>query len=561
MFILVLALLTTAVQASSSVPISVRGADEKSFTPDLISLPLEKESTLYDVIVVGGGLSGLTSALYLTDRHKRVLLLEKESELGGLAFGGSLGNGVQYDRGAAYWTDAYPEELKILKRIGMGDYQDRYAIHEPIDSYYWNEKLYVGIWEKDTLEKLPATFALFKYELQKATAEGFAPNQPLEESDHQSLDHYSAAEWIRQMPGRVLLRAFEGDADARAIYDRFLADPVAQSPDPMGNVIGLINLYSRSALGATSDQVSALAFANFYCSELETRYTTVIGTGHAAEKLTEHLERSGLATIRTSAAVGRITQAHHRVTVQYLKDGRNHEVKARYLVFAAQLNIAPKIIDGLANTQQGSLMSALGYSHYSVHSVRVNGHPYRATYDTWVRRSDYKDSDFTDIILGRWMDPLIQGYEGMRDFFKNPVDRNGNPDNDGILTIYHPLTPDWIGKGYTEDQARELARGAIDRMIDGFSKMPEGYVQGPIDMVSAETTRWPFSVHIPKPGHFSNRAKVMRRRFGRIHFAHSNLGTPAFEEALFRGHCAANHILKRIDPTFKMEKWSACPRD
>jgi phytoene dehydrogenase-like protein len=37
------------------------------------------------VIVVGGGISGLTASLYLTDRDKKVLLLDKEKSLGGLA--------------------------------------------------------------------------------------------------------------------------------------------------------------------------------------------------------------------------------------------------------------------------------------------------------------------------------------------------------------------------------------------------------------------------------------------------------------------------------------------
>ena len=37
----------------------------------------------YDVIVVGGGLAGLTATYKLTKDNKRVLLLEKDSILGG----------------------------------------------------------------------------------------------------------------------------------------------------------------------------------------------------------------------------------------------------------------------------------------------------------------------------------------------------------------------------------------------------------------------------------------------------------------------------------------------
>lgn len=52
--------------------------------------------------------------------------------------------------------------------------------------------------------------------------------------------------------------------------------------------------------------------------------------------------------------------------------------------------------------------------------MHVKGHPYRATYDTWTRASDYTEDDFTDVIIGRWMDPKINGYLGMRDFKKDP---------------------------------------------------------------------------------------------------------------------------------------------
>ena len=37
------------------------------------------------MIIVGGELSGLVTSLYLTDRNKKVLILEEEKDLRGLA--------------------------------------------------------------------------------------------------------------------------------------------------------------------------------------------------------------------------------------------------------------------------------------------------------------------------------------------------------------------------------------------------------------------------------------------------------------------------------------------
>lgn len=73
------------------------------------------------------------------------------------------------------------------------------------------------------------------------------------------------------------------------------------------------------------------------------------------------------------------------------------------------------------------------------------------------------------------------------------------------------------------------------------------------------TNRWPYSVHIPEPGHFSMRSKIMGKTFGNVIFGNNNMGTPAFEEALHRGHCAANRALYRLNPKkFVQESWSKC---
>lgn len=58
-------------------------------------------------MIVGGGLSGLVASLYLTDSNKKVLILDKEKSMGGLAAWREDKRGFSYDRGAAYWTKAY----------------------------------------------------------------------------------------------------------------------------------------------------------------------------------------------------------------------------------------------------------------------------------------------------------------------------------------------------------------------------------------------------------------------------------------------------------------------
>lgn len=543
----------SAAVASPSYPITVRGGDEASFTPatspsDIVNVP-----AMYDTIVVGAGLSGLSTAVYLSDQGKHVLLLEKESNLGGLASSGRTQAGVRYDRGAAYWTSAYEEEQKILDHIGLGDFVNKYAIHEPIDSYYFKDHLYEGIWDDATLAQLPASFAVFKYELNKANDDDLIPDQPLEEAPHMDLDAYSAAQWIRQMPARLAARQ---DADSQKLYSQFMTDSRVNRADPMTDVIGLMDLYCRSALGTNSNKVSALAFANFYISEIVTRYTTQTGTAGAAERMEAMLRaRPELVTILTSAPVGKITNEKDSVEVVFSTGHHEFRAYAKYAVFSGELKIAERLIDGFdkADPERAMLVKNLKYADYSVHNVMLNGHPYRASYDTWTRADDYTEKDFTDFILGRWMDPSIDGYLGMRNFERDPAD------NQGIFTIYHPLPQNAVGKGYTDKQAKGLAEFAVNRLKQIFSPVLKDSWGTKIDVVSVETSRWPYSVHIAEPGHYLHKARILRRRMGHIFFANNNLGTPAFEEALFRGHCAANNVLLLLDQGFKPESWTRCP--
>ncbi|MEK6578276.1 MAG: FAD-dependent oxidoreductase [Bdellovibrionota bacterium] len=543
-------------QPESKFDVVINGGDESSFYPPITGTPVRDEGE-FDVIIVGGGLAGLTSAVYLGERGKSVFLLEKEKHFGGLASGTRTENGTRYDRGAAYWTDAYEEELEILKHIGLGDFKEKDAIAEPIDSYLWNGKLYEGIWEDETLKELPASFEVFKHELVKGNEAGLFPNQPIEESKKLQLDAISAETWIKRMPAKLSKRK---DEESLKIYARFKSEVASgriKAKDPMRDVIDMLDLYCRSALGTRANGVSAVAFGNFYISEIETRFTTPIGTGRAAKNMEKILRDLPNVVLSKLTPVGKIVPRKNSVDVYYNKNGDTRIAKAKFVIFAGQIKLAPKMIEGFErdSPEQAHLMSDLGYSHYSVHVAQIKGHPYRATYDTWTRGADYTEEDFTDVILGRWMDPAIKGYEGMRDFSKNPSDDHG------IMTIYHPLPPSWLGTGYTDEQVIRQAKSSVQRMLQIYNPLLKEKWGTQIEVQKVEANRWPYSVHIAAPGHFTGRAKILRKPYGRIFFAHSNIGTPAFEEALFRGHCAANNVLTKMSKVFVQESWTNCPID
>jgi protoporphyrinogen oxidase len=536
-----------------SGPVRVLGRGDLSFLAQPASNQQVQVESSYDIVIIGGGLSGLSAALYLSDQGKKVLLLEKEPQFGGLAASGVMGERYKYGRGAAYWTPAYEEEREIFNHIGLANYEKKYSIHEPIDSYLWGKKLYLGVWEEKTLLELPASFLVFKNELELADKEGMISNQPLEEAKNLKLDEFTAAQWVRKMPEQASLRT---DPKSREIYKKYLSDSRVPKNDPMIDVIHFLDLYSRSTYGINTEQLSALAFANFYISELDTRYASTTGNGVAAEKLIQILQaRPDRVKMILSATVTQVTNQDQQTETRYFKDNQMHVVKSKFTVFAAQLGIAQNVLPQLKDQSPeiDQAMRQLEYVHYAVHGVAVKGHPYRASFDTWVRGSDYSENDFVDVILGRWVGTDINGFHGMRDFKKNP------PDDHGIMTIYHPLSKEMMKGGLDEEASVRIAKFAVNRMLQIFNPILKNRWGTSIQVQSVETNRWPYSIHVVKPGHFKTIAKILRKPFGRIYFANNNIGTPSIEEALFRGHCAANNILHQMDSSFKQESWTRCP--
>ncbi len=538
--------------------------------PSNLSHPVV-DSESFDVIVMGGGLAGLSSALYLTDAGKKVLLLEREEHLGGLASFGSS-DGIHYSRGAAYWTDPYEEEDALLKRIGLGNYRKANPIPEPVDSYYVRGQYFKGIWDEETVAALPASFALFKFALLRLSEEGKIPNQPMEEAAtygaNLALDHINSRQWIERMP-RALKRYADDPksanrAEAQKILERFQQESRAhklRGKTGMEGVVELLDLYCRSALGGNTDDVSAVALANFYMSEIITRYTSPEGTGVAALNMVNELAlKTALFRPLTSAPVIKVKSLKDGVQVTYNLNGSAHVVKAGYAVFAMQLRQAPKLIEDFARKAplQAAAMNGIGYMHYAVHNVYVTGQPYRAAYDTWTRAKDYSEKDFSDVILGQWMEPSMLGYQGYRDFKVDP------PVEDGVFSIYHPIAKEWTLEAAKDGDMGDavtvrIARHAVKRLAELYPALPSDLWQGSLEFKQVVTSRWPFSIHTSGPGYFINKVRLMRKPFGRVFFAHNNLGTPSIEEALFRGHCAADNILLRISPTFAFEKWTRCP--
>lgn len=464
--------------AQQDIQVKVMGFESATF--ELPKGDPELVPGLHDAIIVGGGMSGLTACWYLKD--KKVIILERNDRPGGLAFRGVTDDGIVYGRGSAYYSEPPEIVMPLYKEMGLTPIEQN-EIPAPIDSYYRNGELIIDMWEEASFKKLPAEFRAFHKKLLKDDKAGKVAIQPMEKADDLSLDRISAADYIK--PFGKELKAY-------------------------------LDSYCQSALGCFTEDVSALAFTNFYTSEVTSRYAWPGGTAGASVHLGEKLKEF----IRTGCTVTRVEQDGEGVTVDYVQAGKLYRARARYAILAVPLRVTAHIFPALPEDRK-KLISQLKYADYVVHQVFTSKDHYTKTYDTWVT-----DKSFTDVIVARWIE--TKGFK---------VPPKSGP---GILSIYQPLAPGRETRALTEATVKSLALRAVGELAELVPELKQE------PMLRIESYRWPSSIHVVPPGFFTNVAPKLIPPIGRVSFAGNNLGTPSFEEAMYRGHLAAQNVRKLL---------------
>jgi protoporphyrinogen oxidase len=468
----------SAPPSEQDVQVTVMGFESSTF--DMPKGEPELVAGLYDAIIVGGGMSGLTACWYLKDR--KVVLLERAAQLGGLAHRGTTGDGIAYGRGSAYYSEP-PENVMVwYKEMGLTPIEQT-LIPSPIDSYHRDGKLILDMWEEEAFKHVPKEFRAFHKKLVKDDKDGKVASQPMDKAEDLSLDKISAAEYIK--PYGKELKAY-------------------------------LDAYCQSALGCYSDDVSALAFTNFYISEITSRYAWPGGTGGASAILAEKMKPYA----KTGCTVVRVEPDGDGVLVDYVENSKLFRIRGRTAILAVPLRVVAHIFPGLPEERR-KLIASMKYADYIVHQVFTSRDLYTHTYDTW-----FTDKSFTDVIVARWIET-----KGFKEAPKS---------GPGILSIYQPLAPGREKRPLNEETVTSLAVRAVRELGDVLPDLKKESV------LKVESYRWPASIHIVPPGYFTNVAPKLIPPVGRVHFAANNLGTPSFEEAIYRGHEAAMDVRKTI---------------
>ncbi|HEY0064991.1 MAG TPA: NAD(P)/FAD-dependent oxidoreductase [Telluria sp.] len=152
--------------------------------------------TKYDVVIAGGGFTGLTAAYVLSKQGKRVCVLEADSTPGGLAGTFEFGDGVTLEKFYHHWfnNDVFVPEL--VKELGMeGD-----VILLPTRTgMYFNGRM----WKLST----PLDLLRFKaLSLVDRIRLGLLVFQVRRIKDWKTIEHLSIREWLEQLAGKSVYK-------------------------------------------------------------------------------------------------------------------------------------------------------------------------------------------------------------------------------------------------------------------------------------------------------------------------------------------------------------------
>lgn len=458
--------------------------------PDLATGTLESAS---DVVVIGGGISGLTAALELAKAGHHVTVIEQASEPGGNAKSASWG-GIEYSIGAAYFTgpepgsriDALYRELGVLahaKRVAHGEVLARGALaHE--------------FWSGST-----------------ATGDAVAATRRVAEVFHDLYQHrYAEIPWTRETEGWTRAQFEQADRTSFAAW----LDTLRVPPD----VKTFCEYYCWSSFGGSAAEISSYAGLNFLTAEFGPILALPGGNAAIAQALADAVKRRGV-TLVTGTAAAKLSRSKSGVEVVAFREREVHRYPARACVVAVPRFMAARIVDGFPD-QRRAIVAGMKWRAYVVANVLLARRPNPEWYDAYrIEPLVAADAGFTDLIVA--------------DFVADPKSERS------VLTAYRALP-------YEGGRATLLAADAYARHRDAVRRDLTPWLTAvglaERDIVDVNLARWGHPLVLAQPGQLAGGGmEKLSAPLGPIAFAHQDrFGVPAIENAIGAAFLAADEV-------------------
>ncbi len=494
-------------------------------------IPYEKE--LREVVVIGGGLSGLTTAFLLRD-HKPVVL-EQAPRFGGNSKGQSW-QGIDYSLGASSFAepeigtplhDLLMEDLRISQSLKTPQVSDPYAVRHHLVKDFWKGDSEPG--SREVYDKLNDYLeAVWKgsdddgdekddsddddddnenRETPEKTADAKAPD----DADDDEVTPYP------DMPTNdPKVRAQINELDKFSLLEH-LESVCGELPNDLH---AAIEYYSWSSFGASAGETSAAAGLNFLAAEWAESNTLVGGNAAVTSRLVRRLNRDlPPNSLRASSTVIDVKVTKDRVKVLY-EDARGnfHVIEAKAVVMACPKVVVGQILDDIEPARRAAI-GKLTYRPFLVGNVCISHSAPPSFYEMSLIdaqpaadiRAWSKKQKITDVVLAN--------------FAKSD---NGH----SVLTLYRPLPYEGARQEIFQTDAYERIRIETERQV--YQSILPLLGLSAKDVVDFRIARWGRALPVARKGIYLNGTldKVRAPFKDRVFFVEQdNWALPCLESA------------------------------
>ena len=148
------------------------------------------------IVIIGGGYTGIVAAYELSKHGKKVTIIEKEEEFGGLARTFDVGSGVQLERFYHHWFTNDKYIIDMIKELGLSK------------NIIWN-KTNTGMYYSNNFYKLSSPMDLLKFtalSFMERIQLGLLTLKASYIKNWKKLEHYTAEEWLIKSAGKKVYK-------------------------------------------------------------------------------------------------------------------------------------------------------------------------------------------------------------------------------------------------------------------------------------------------------------------------------------------------------------------
>ncbi len=475
---------------------------EESETPE-VSEVIMYEEPVYDVIIVGAGISGLSAAYSLQDYTIKVL--EKNDKVGGRILSGSY-KGVTYAKGAEYIGK--PEGL-LRKMVLQLKLQLR-EIPSPMDAQFYKGKFYYG---EDAIASLFINYSsLEEYnDFASTILEYYRKYEWLPDfridSELAYLDFMTAREWFTHMG-----------------FPEIFADRY--------------NVAARGLFGANIDEISALSFIPEIAFDYEgfepIRDTDLEDSLVKGEESTEAYSfKNGLSEltdalaaylgdrIQVNSTVTQVLRNNERYTVYYEDEkGNTHAMTSKVVILAVPAPIALKLASDILDKEQKEILEQIPYASYATVALFSEVPIFDRAFDLAVP----DDYFFTDVYDAVWIQEYYDYVGGVAPY---------------IITVY--VAP----QSYKD---RSLLTMSDEEILENIYKdLEKIFPQVRQKITGYDITRFPYAYPVMVTGAHHRLSRLHLITHGSFLLAGDYTIYPTLEAAVESGEIAAEKAKEQLN--------------